>query len=484
LPSDPQRRRDGYLLVGSSAVGVGSGDVFIYNPGQVTGGIGTETIPVTPNFQATSQAGKGKITTRALELAGPKSVDGTANTSGWAPAFYVAPTTGIYSIVFYGPSGDTATTSSATGSVGTVDTAQASQGTSVSAWDVTVRASASSAADIDGRVFTYYLALNTGNNGRPLYSTVYACTTDGYRYQIALGGLDPFRFRMYGNQVGFFDSDGATPLYHDVVGSDGQLSVIQGGCQFAPPAFPLFLNTPDDATLIAAGVSTTPIASVISGLSFTGTAGANNSRVGTGGTFSFSSNIGAIYDIVISRDGVNFDPTLPGNRRLRGLRPAGASTVAWDGKDNGGANFPVGTGYAVRGTIHAGEYHFPMVDAENNFSGGPAVTLLNASNSLGNTTGFYDDRGYRTAGGSYVTSDGTAAKVGSVLGGVAPPTVSFSDPVNGFNTTTAQRAFGTSTGGQHQRDQHRLVRRHQGPGPVDVLPQRPVLVHAQRTRDP
>lgn len=442
-----------YILVGSSAVGVGSGDAFIYTPGQVTGGIGTESIPATASaaFKATSQANKGKITSRTLELAGPQSANTTANTGGWAPAYYQAPSTGLYSVVFYGPSGNVATAGSASGSIGTVDTSTA-QSTTVSAWDVTVRATATSATDIDGRVFTYYLALNTGNNGRPLYSTVYACTADGYRYRIDLGGLDPFRFRMFGNQVGFFDSDGTSPLYHDVVGSDGQLSTIQGNCTLAPPAFPLFLNPPDDAALTAAGVWTTPIAPAISGLSFTGTAGANNSRVGTGGTFSFTSNLSAVYDIVISRDGVNFDPTLAGNRRLRGLRPSGANAVAWDGKDNSGANFPVGTGYAVRGTIHAGEYHFPMVDAENNYYGGPAVTLLNAANPLGNTTGFYDDRGYRTVGGFNVTSDsapgtsGSASKVGLVLGGVAPPTTPFSDPVNGFNTASAQRAFGVSSG--------------------------------------
>lgn len=101
------------ILVGSSANGVGSGDILIYDPGRVSGPVGGETIPGTPDFKASSQAGKGKITSRALELAGPRSADGTGNTSGYAPAAYVAPTTGIYSVVFYGTEAATAPTMAA-----------------------------------------------------------------------------------------------------------------------------------------------------------------------------------------------------------------------------------------------------------------------------------------------------------------------------------------------------------------------------------
>ena len=328
---------------------------------------------------------------------------------------------------------------------------QRPQGASVAAWSVTVRSSLSSTLDLNGRLFSHYLALFTGGNGRPLYSTVYACTTDGYQYKIDLRGLDPNGFIMYGNQVGFYDSDGTSPLYHDVVGSDGQISNIQGGVSLALPSYPLFLHAPDNSALVAAGVDTAPIPPAVSGLNFTGTAGSNNSRVGTGGTFSFTSNLSSVYDIIISRDGVNFDPTLTGNRRLRGLRPAGSNTVSWNGKDNSGANFPVGTGYAVRATIHAGEYHFPLLDAENNYTSGPTVTLISAvSNPLGNTTAFFDDRGYRTLSGFNVTSDsnsgvsGSAAKIGQALGGIAPPNPAFSNPVSGFDTTGNARAFGQS----------------------------------------
>ena len=441
-----------YILVGSSAVGVGSGDALIYNPGRVTGAIGAENVPATPDFQASSQSGKGMITSRAQELAGPQSADGTGNTSGYAPAYYVAPQTGIYSVVFYGPTGGS--DSSNGNVVGDITLASAndfnsSQGDSVAAWDVTVRDSASSAADVTGRVFTYYLALFTGGNGRSLYGNLYAATTDGYQYQIALGGVDPNGFIVYGNQVGFYDSDGASPLYHDVLGASGQVDSIEGGCSLALPSYPLFFYPPATETLTAAGVATSPIDPVLSALSFSGTAGGNTSRYGSGGTFSLTSNLSAIYDIVISRDNQNFDPTLPANRRLRGVRAAGSSTVSWDGKDNSGRPFPVGTGYGVRATIHAGEYHFPLLDAENSVWGGPNVTLLNHANPGGaaHPVGFYDDRGYTTLSGYNVTrnsvsASGSASDVGQPLGGINPPSVINADPVNGFDMSSNQRTYG------------------------------------------
>ncbi len=445
-----------YILVGSSANAVGSGNILIFDPGRVSGPVGGETIPGSPDFQATSQAGKGKITSRALELAGPKSADGTGNTGGFAPAFYVAPTSGIYSVIFYGTDGaNSAGNGGVTGdvSLASANNFNTTQGSSVAAWDVTVRDSAASTTDLDGRLFSDYLALFTGGNGLPLYSTVYAATTDGYQYRIDLKGLDPNGFIIYGNQIGFLDADGLSPLYHDVLGADGQVSSIQGGCSLAPPSYPIFFHLPDNSALSDAGIATSPITPVLSGLSFSGTAGSNNSRIGTGGTFSFTCNISAVYDIIISRDGVDFDPTNTGNRRLRGVRGSGTNTVSWDGKDNSGVNFPVGTGYAVQATVHAGEYHFPLLDAENSTQGGPNFTLLNASNPLGNSTGFYDDRGYRASSGFYVTSDsatsvsGSASKVGLVLGGINPPNPAFSNPITGFNTTSSQRTYGQASGG-------------------------------------
>ncbi len=441
-----------YILVGSSAVGVGSGNILIFNPGRVMGAVGSETIPATADFQASSQSGKGQITSRAQELAGPQSADGTGNTSGYAPAYYVAPQTGIYSVVFYGPLGGNASSNGTV--IGDIPLANSGdfstgQGSSVAAWDVTVRDSASSITDVTGRVFAYYLALFTGANGRSLYGDLYAATTDGYQYEVALNGVDPNGFIIYGNQIGFYDSDHTSPLYHDVLGASGQVDSIEGGCSLALPSYPLFFHPPATETLTAAGVATSPTDPVLNAVSFSGTVGGNTSRVGAGGIFHFTSNLSAVYDIVISRDNQNFDPTLPGNRRLRGVRPAGANTVSWNGKDNSGANFPVGTGYGFQAAIHAGEYHFPLLDAENSTAGGPNVTLLNHANANNSayTVGFYDDRGYTTLNGynvtkSSVSASGSAADIDQPLGGTAPPATINADPVNGFNMSSSQRAYG------------------------------------------
>ena len=449
-----------YILLGSSAVGVAgtsTGNALVYGPSNpVTGPIGGETIPATPDFQATSQSGRGKITTRTQELAGAQAISGGGNPNGYAPAYYQAPETGLYSIVFYGPNGgNDDTNGTVAGDIGltAASDTNSTQYTSVAAWDVTVRSSdQTSTSDLTGRLFTNYLALFNGGNGRSLYGKFFAVTTDGYQYQVDLNGVDPNGFIIYGNQLGFLDSDGQSPLYHDVVSTlsatnRDQLTQIQGGCSLSPPTYPLFFNAPDPAALMADGVATAPTTPVISALSFSGTVSGNNSRIGTGGTFSYTGNVSAVYDIVISRDGSSFDPTLPGNRRLRGRGGAGTNTVTWDGKDNSGASFPVGTGYSFHALIHGGEYHFPLLDAENSFfGGGPSITMLNAANPLGASQGFYDDRGYRTVGGSYVTSDGTAATLGQAVGTSGnPPNPTFSDPLAGYDTTSAQRKYGDAS---------------------------------------
>ena len=462
-----------YILVGSSAVGVSSGstsgDVMIYRPSEISqsGGspVGQETIPAYnagTDFEASSQSGRGKITSRAQEIAGPNSVTGNANPNGYAPAYYVAPVTGAYWVVFTGPTGsndDTNGTINGVIDIGTSTDGNAAnnfgtgQASSVTAWDVTVRPATTSgpSADVTGRLFCSYLTMNVGGNGRNLYSTLHAVTTDGYQYTVALNGLDPFGFVLYGSQTGLLDSDGVSPLYHDVLAATNavnqdQLTSIQGGCKLSLPQYPLFFQAQIDSVILAAaGVTSSPVKPRITALSFTGTAGSNNSRIGTGGTFSFSSNISAVYDFTIVGSSGNPDPTLPTNRRLRGvLTHSGTNTVTWDGKDNSGNPFPVGTGYSVNASIHGGEYHFPLIDAENSLNGGPIFTLTNSpggtAHPLGSTFGFYDDRGYTTLGGTVIGTPG------SVLTGSGPPATAAASATAGFDTASGQRTYGNGGG--------------------------------------
>ncbi|MDJ0676339.1 MAG: hypothetical protein QNJ36_13290 [Calothrix sp. MO_167.B42] len=449
--------KDQYILVGSSAVGVGSGNILIYNPNTVTGGSARENLPSTANFNCVSQqSGRGFISSRTQELAGPKSIDDQENTNGYTPCYYQAPETGIYYIAMYGPSGGNSNASPNNGvqpNIEQINTGS-NQNTGISAWDVTVRSSnQSSTTDITGRLFTFYIDMNMGNNGRQLHSDIFVITIDGFRYKLDMRGLDPFGFRIFGNLLGNLDSDGKTPLYRNILGSNGNIDNPEGGVSTAPPQFPMFFNTLDPTALpyitrydpdgqpVGTGIAITPTRPGVSNANFTGSVTGKTTLVNTGGTFTFNSNAPGTYQIIISRDGVNFDPTHNQNRVLRGVMNVGGSqSVTWNGKDNTADPFPVGN-YPYKIITKGGEYHFPISDAENNFSGGPTITLLNEANPLGNSTAFYDDRGYVTVGGT------TVGTLNQPLCGTNPPNPAFSDPINGFDSSTNDRAFGTTSGG-------------------------------------
>ena len=460
-----------YILLGSSAVGVTSGDISVYNPNTVTGLIGQETIPVSANFSCatqrttTSNTNQGRITTRTIELAGPDTITNTINatpglavTNGYVPCFYLAPSTGIYNVVFYGPTGDNS--DSETGPTGSIANLQndTTQNTSVAAWDVTVRSSLTSTTDINGRLFTDYIALFTGANNRPVNSRLFIVTRDGFRYLTDLKGLDPNGFALLANNIGFFDSDGQTPLYRNLVdGSNDQVTAPQGGVTLARPSHLIFFtNTnnityqPDSSAIAANGIILIPVAPILSAFTYTGSAGGINSFVNSGGTFSITANVSSTYEIIISRDGIDFDPTNVNNRVLRGVRSAGNFNVNWNGLDNSGVAFPVGT-YSSRAKIQAGEYHFPLIDVENSPSGGPTYTLVNAPDGtcaampFGCSTAYYDDRGYRTLSG---------INVGTV--NITLPTGTPSSPssaVLGFNSdTSTQRSFSNNFGDKRALD--------------------------------
>ena len=436
--------------------------------------VGKETFPAT-NLRdcVVDQAGNGKITSRAQELAGPNG------TGGYTPCTYAVTTAGIYDVVMYGTDGpggnaDGNPTSQIAQNSQNFDT---SQGTSIAAWDVTVRPTTSAtdrATSITGRLFTYYMTMFTGGNQRPVFFSVYPVTLDGYRYKTDLTGMDPNGWTLYGNDTGFFDSDGSTALYHDVIGNDAGIDAPRGVSGLLPlPSYPIFVSTPDPAAITALAIPLAPKPPTVGNLSFTGTTRTDNiSKLGTGGSFSFTSNINGRYELVIDHNPASptYDPTDPQNRLIRGKGTTGSNTVSWDGKDNSGNPFPVGNGYSVEVRVHGGEYHFPLLDDENNTLGGPTFTVLNPpygpttacpfagrSGAPCTRTAFYDDRPYTTQDNTLVqTYTGGNAAAATLCYSVGnPPAPTHSDPVNGFdsgafasgNSGPLSRSFGTDSSG-------------------------------------
>lgn len=466
-----------YILLGSSAIDAPStsliptsaADIVVYNPGLVTGKIGSEILPATPSYsclQQRSQTGnglQGRIGTRTQELAGPDTIINPATATpggavpGYVPCFYQAPTSGVYSVAFYGPrGGDSDSDTSPVGTIAdTPENFNTIQDTSVSTWDVTVRGRLDFLIpEYRGRLYANYLAQYTGDNGRPLFSSLFIVTQDGYRYRSDLNGLDPNGFVLYANQAGYYDSDGITPLYHDVLAAPGatnqnQMTTLQGGVSFAPPLYPIFFNEPDPAVLSALGIPTSPISPEVNRLTFSSPSGTGVTEYGSGGTFYYNSNTGGVFELVVSQDGTNFDPTNPKNRVLRGVRGPGDQSIPWNGRDNTGNLFPAGKSYQARLRISGGELHIPLLDAENSINGGPTYTLLNPpvpgcpGLPYGCSTAFYDDRGYRTASGVIV------GELNKVLCGVNPPAIP--EGVFGYDSRGTQRAYGLPFGGNDSK---------------------------------
>jgi uncharacterized repeat protein (TIGR01451 family) len=184
---------------------------------------------------------------------------------------------------------------------------------------------------------------------------------------------------------------------------------------------------------------------------FEGVLGGNDTLPGAGETFVLDVNVeGRFDDLVISRNGVDFDPLNPSNRSLDVEDDrVGSQQIEWDGLDNASNPFPVGS-YTATIRLRYGEAHFVWVDVENSQAGGPTYELTNPPTGCpplagGCFNGFYDDRGYTTIGGTDVGTPGAVLPCPAGNPGCNPPAVPASDPMLGFDTRTDQRAFGDGT---------------------------------------
>jgi fimbrial isopeptide formation D2 family protein/uncharacterized repeat protein (TIGR01451 family) len=390
------------INLGSSAVGVGTGgNAVLFSP---TANVDTATPLLDCKAQ---QSGKGVMTTRAQEIAGPLPTAG-----GYDPCTFTVPTDGIYQVAFYGPDGKNGSADPVGTNISATDTISVSnpvitteQRSTVAMWDITVRSSTSSTADINGRVFTDYVALIMSSNGRQLKSDLYILTNDGYRYRTALNGLDPNGFIFFANEQGLLQPNGQ-PLYRSGIANpanDNTVSALAGGVTIQPPVHKMFFSPPNNSAVTALGapLTATPPAPAQNFLFTGGTGGSGNQTPqSVGGTFSFDAPQDGNYQIIIdtNNDGI-YNPA-SSDRVLDGTTVTGSNTAAWDGRDGAGAIVPARASnnpYNARIILKGGEYHFPLIDAETN-STGFTIEMLNPpgafSNGANTTTIYYDERNY------------------------------------------------------------------------------------------
>ncbi|MEH1858835.1 MAG: hypothetical protein V7L21_12680 [Nostoc sp.] len=374
--------------------------------------------------------GFGFINTLAKETAGP-----LPNSGGYNPCSFVATETGIYEVEFHSPNTAGASNPPPTAATTAFPTDN-TQLSGVAAWDITIRDSNGVAKK--GRVFTNYIAMNMGANasgGNPvaLNSKLYIQTKDGYRYETDMNGVDPFGFIFFANNRGYIDTTNSSTLYHSAGGASNNSLIFPGNVQVQNPNVSdtttdithlVFFNRPDTATLnslsipIAATIPTVPTS-----FKFTGGNGGsgNQTSVGVGGNFSFNAASTGSYQIIIdtNNDGI-FDPS--SDRVIQNVLSVGSNVVFWDGKNASGVNLqPLPGNAAYNGiiTTRSGEYHFPMLDAENNPLGfkitmeNPPAAFPNLvdqnGQQIGSTTIYYNDNNYTTANGTAINLNGTGA---------------------------------------------------------------------------
>jgi uncharacterized repeat protein (TIGR01451 family) len=421
--------------------------------------VGTDPSVNSPFFRIdsvsfTTGSGLGRIQTRVQELAGPRSANGVnGGTNTWVPCSYQAPATGIYGVQFSGaagaPTGNTNVTN--------INTDPQVLANYASAWEVQVRANATTTTDINGRVFTYAWMGRTSSTSpaNGITHTLYYITSDGYRYSQTLKDISPITYALWANRAGFFNSSNgipAGPLYKDVRGDNINITTLlptAANITAQVPQFPVFFadvsdSGPNDANveqvLAALGIPNTPPSPELNSVSFVGTVSGNQTAQSTGGTFTFSTVNTLTYQIVISRDGVNFDPANPLNKVLTGTAFTGTHNVPWDGRANDNSDFPASaTPYPYRIEGRNGEIHLPLADNEGMPNGGFRIERLNGPDvgTAAARTVFYDDRGY-------ITTNNTA--VGALNGhlcGVGNLTPQPSPNVNllGVDSATTYRVY-------------------------------------------
>lgn len=171
------------------------------------------------------ESGKGHIKTRAQEKAGPKLNE---TDEGYTPITYVAPVTGIYSVVFHSKTGRVSGSALFVADVEAEAPFTSTQQYFVSAWDITVVSSDYKTVR-PARTWAKYLSIaNSTGNGVTSDLNTYVLTKDGYIYNVQFKQIDPAGFIFFSNNTGF-TTTGDTPysIYHSFYDRDNNLQYMQ-----------------------------------------------------------------------------------------------------------------------------------------------------------------------------------------------------------------------------------------------------------------
>lgn len=447
--------------LGSSAVGIGSGEIRYRTPNNITGNCPTTV---------------GIIANQAQEAAGPG--DGTLNTFVPCTVTVSGGNSGIWEIDFISPNPNSGSNPPPTASGATWT--QPNGVGYVSAWDATVRSGGGT--PIDGRVYANYYAFNMGGNrnGITASSEFTVLTREGYQYRLDLNSLDPFGFILFANRNGFFDTltgdsifrslqlfgsnPGSLPTgfgLHNPNLPDAGIYVTHKTFINQPDAnMPFTANSPTGATWLYDLPSAPPVPT---NFAFTGIEGTPG-QAGTaplGGTLSFNSINQNAFSITLdlNRNNVYGDGN---DRTFVGRSVVGANSVFWDGLDGDGSSIPASTiPYNVTINQYAGEAHFPIIDAEQNNDGiilerlnqapGPTSLADNPFNI------YYDDRNTGVAedfslcssqSETSLTDVGSGPGVNVCYGG--PPTPR--EALNGVNSSLGRHEFTNNFGNRRGID--------------------------------
>jgi len=384
------------INLGSSAMGLGAGDILVTAPNNPT-----PQSCLNDYMPGGAPADWGRIDNIAEEQAGPLPAAG-----GYVPCVInvTAATAGVWEIKFAAPIQNQVGNPPPTNA--TAPWVQSANNFWIAAWDITVM---SGGNPVPGRVFANYLPFNMGNFAATLDSEVFILTDDGYQYRVDLNGQQPFGFIFFANNVGFIDQATGESLYRSVQLDQANNDAFMGTDGIHPPDIPdtaefithkIFFNPPDPNLPASAPTTIGPTwlltspqqPPVVTGFGFVGVDGTPG-RAGTfdlGGNFVFTTTGRGNAQIVIdlNRNGILGD----GNDRVLQSRVSpGFNQIFWDSRDGNGNPVPAGpVPYNTYIRTAVGEVHFPFLDVENNVNGF-IIERLNGAGAP-DATVFFDDR--------------------------------------------------------------------------------------------